>query len=109
MSKYSDAPLSVDSIRKMLDERGEYITSAGGVRYFAKNMFYQGDVVVYKCIDKITGQCMGYVARVRGVFGPLACDVANAIQCARCVAHAAKYQKLLKIKNYILGGKLWQK
>lgn len=109
MSKYSDVSSSLDSIRKMLDERGEYITSSAGVRYFAKTMFYQGDVVVYKCIDKITGQCMGYVARVRGVYGPLARDVGNAIQRARCVAHAAKYQKLLKIKNYILGGKLWQK
>lgn len=109
MSKYSDVSSSLDSIRKMLDERGEYITSAGGVRYFAKTMFYQGDVVAYMCIDKITGQCMGYVARVRGVYGPLARDVGNAIQRARCVAHAAKYQKLLKIKNYILGGKLWQK
>lgn len=108
MSKYSDAP-SLDSIRKILNERGEYVTSSAGVRYFAKNMFYQGDVVAYVCIDKITGQCMGYVARVRGVYGPLARDVGNAIQRARCVAHAAKYQKLLKIKNYILGGKLWQK
>lgn len=108
MSKYSDAP-SLDSIRKILNERGEYVTSSAGVRYFAKNMFYQGDVVAYMCIDKITGQCMGYVARVRGVYGPLARDVGNAIQRARCVARAAKYQKLLKIKNYILGGKLWQK
>lgn len=108
MSKYSDAP-SLDSIRKILNERGEYVTSSAGVRYFAKNMFYQGDVAAYMCIDKITGQCMGYVARVRGVYGPLARDVGNAIQRARCVAHAAKYQKLLKIKNYILGGKLWQK
>lgn len=109
MDKDSDAPSSVDSVRKMLDERGEYITSSAGVRYFAKNMFYQGDVAAYMCIDKITGQCMGYVARVRGVYGPLARDVGNAIQRARCIAHAAKYQKLLKIKNYILGGKLWQK
>ena len=109
MDKDSDAPSSVDSVRKMLNERGEYITSSAGVRYFAKNMFYQGDVAAYMCIDKITGQCMGYVARVRGVYGPLARDVGNAIQRARCVAHAAKYQKLLKIKNYILGGKLWQK
>lgn len=109
MSKYSDASSSVDSIRKMMDERGEYITSSAGVRYFAKNMFYQGDVVAYMCIDKITGQCMGYVACVHGVYGPLARDVGNAIQRARCVARAAKYQKLLKIKNYILGGKLWQK
>lgn len=109
MDKDSDAPSSVDSIRKKLDERGEYITSSAGVRYFAKNMFYQGDVAAYMCINKITGQCMGYVARVRGVYGPLARDVGNAIQRARCVAHAAKYQKLLKIKNYILGGKLWQK
>lgn len=108
MSKYSDAP-SLDSIRKILNERGEYVTSSAGVRYFAKNMFYQGDVAAYMCIDKITGQCMGYVARVRGVYGPLARDASNAIQRARCVAHAAKYQKLLKIKNYILGGKLWQK
>lgn len=108
MSKYSDAP-SLDSIRKILNERGEYVTSSAGVRYFAKNMFYQGDVVAYMCVDRITGQCMGYVARVRGVYGPLARDVGNAIQRARCVAHAAKYQKLLKIKNYILGGKLWQK
>lgn len=108
MSKYSDAP-SLDSIRKILNERGEYVTSSAGVRYFARDMFYQGDVVAYMCIDKITGQCMGYVARVRGVYGPLARDVGNAIQRARCVAHAAKYQKLLKIKNYILGGKLWQK
>lgn len=108
MSKYSDAP-SLDSIRKILNERGEYVTSSAGVRYFAKNMFYQGDVAAYMCIDKITGQCMGYVARVRGVYGPLARDVGNAIQRARCVAHAAKYQKLLKIKNYIIGGKLWQK
>lgn len=109
MSKYSDASSSVDSIRKMLDERGEYITSSAGVRYFVRDMFYQGDAVAYMCIDKITGQCMGYVARVHGVYGPLARDVGNAIQRARCVAHAAKYQKLLKIKNYILGGKLWQK
>ena len=109
MGKYSDTPSSVDSVRKMLDERGEYITSSAGVRYFAKNMFYQGDVAAYMCIDKITGQCMGYVACVRGVYGPLARDVGNAIQRARCIAHAAKYQKLLKIKNYILGGKLWQK
>lgn len=108
MSKYSDAP-SLDSIRKILNERGEYVTSSAGVRYFARDMFYQGDVVAYMCIDKITGQCMGYVARVRGVYGPLARDVGNAIQRARCVAHAAKYQKLLKIKNYIIGGKLWQK
>ena len=109
MGKYSDTPSSVDSVRKILNERGEYITSSAGVRYFAKNMFYQGDVAAYMCINKITGQCMGYVARVRGVYGPLARDVGNAIQRARCIAHAAKYQKLLKIKNYILGGKLWQK
>ena len=109
MGKYSDTPSSVDSVRKMLNERGEYITSSAGVRYFAKNMFYQGDVAAYMCINKITGQCRGYVACVRGVYGPLARDVGNAIQRARCIAHAAKYQKLLKIKNYILGGKLWQK
>lgn len=108
MSKYSDAP-SLDSIRKILNERGEYITSSAGVRYFVRDMFYQGDAAAYMCVDRITGQCMGYVARVRGVYGPLARDVGNAIQRARCVAHAAKYQKLLKIKNYILGGKLWQK
>lgn len=108
MSKYSDAP-SLDSIRKVLDECGEYVTSSAGVRYFAKHMFYQGDAAAYMCVDRITGQCMGYVARVHGVYGPLARDASNAIQRARCVARAAKYQKLLKIKNYILGGKLWQK
>lgn len=108
MSKYSDAP-SLDSIRKNLNERGEYVTSSAGVRYFATDMFYQGDAVAYMCVDRTTGQCMGYVARVRGVYGPLARDASSAIQRARCVARVAKYQKLLKIKNYILGGKLWQK
>jgi len=108
MSKYSDAQLR-DSIRKLTDALGGYITSSAGVRYFATDILHRGDALAYKCIDRTTGQCIGYVARVRGVYGPLARDADNAIQRAYGVARAVKYQKLLKIKNYILGGKLWQK
>ena len=90
-------------------EAAEYIVSSAGVSYVARALSYQDDVTVYECVDTVTGQSMGFIAKVAGCAGPLSCDTQTAVARARQVVATQKHTTIQKIKKFILGRKLWQK